>query len=399
MSSNLIQVVAERNEHWTHLNLRVMEDPRVTWKSKAVHTYLISRPPNWVVQRTDLINRSPQGREALQSALKELEEFGYLVQERIQNKSTGQFEGCIIRVFEESQDDSNADNRVNRLTENPLHGKPDPLVVNSINNNNDKYVSSTHKGVATPPPRKRLQKIGKYSGMDEELHKAAKTPGPIKEIKIPDSLKPVVAKWGEVAIAHGASTKALREGMRALRGVRSGKFFEDKNGYAAKARPYEVRQILKALETFDTMRNNPDFLPADKKFLKRQSLASFFYSPHVRNGDGAGGGSLFLQCLKSEPSPVVVTDPEMTKFVHDMLYKNLGVEVDAEAVARATNKLMRYWKNQKDQLKGWGVPTPKRLVVTWMDMLNERFGGTWDVGNVLGKGMEQVYEKHIRSAP
>ncbi len=251
------------------------------------------------------------------------------------------------------------------------------------------YVPSEHIGAAHPV--KRLQRIGvdPYAGLHDRPKKE------IQPAHIPASLAPCVDKWGTVAMAHGEKTKALREGVRAMRQVVSGKFFLDKNGYAAKARPYTPEQISRAMDVFNTMRNDSDYLPANKQFLKRLSLADFFYSPHMRNGNGGGGGSMFLQCRANPPVLVADTDPDMTKFVRRIAHENLGTPVAEEPAARAASKFNRYWREREAWLKGHGVATPKRLVVTWMEMLNLRYGGEWDIGNVLGRGMNDVYEKYI----
>lgn len=259
--------------------------------------------------------------------------------------------------------------------------------------NREESVVSQHKGAAVLPPKKRLHKIGedKYSG----LH-ARPAPKPAEPVNIPASLQPLVDKWAEVAVAHGPKTKALRLGVRALREIVCGKFFEDKNGYAPKARPYSVEHITKAMDVFSTMRNDPDYSPSNKTFLKRLTLADFFYSPHVRNGNGSGGGSLFLQCLKQPPTPLVEsTNPELAKFVQRTAQEYMGRAVDKEGCARAANKFMRYWGEREGWLKGRGISTPKRLVVTCMQMFNERYGSKWDLGNVLGHGMVTVYEEHL----
>jgi len=59
------------------IDKRVLEDTRISYKAKGLLAYLLSRPPDWKVMMEDLINRSTDGREAVQSALKELEACGY----------------------------------------------------------------------------------------------------------------------------------------------------------------------------------------------------------------------------------------------------------------------------------------------------------------------------------
>jgi len=86
--------------------------------------------------------------------------------------------------------------------------------------------------------------------------------------------------------------------VRATRAVVAGTFFLDKGAYREVNRPYSVKEVLRALEVFNLKRNSVDHLPINKTFLRGLNLADFFYSRHARNGNGPGGGSLFLQCLE-----------------------------------------------------------------------------------------------------
>lgn len=56
-----------------------LEDPRLSFKAKGLHTYLMSRPDNWKPIIEQLATVSADGKEAVRTALKELEEAGYIV--------------------------------------------------------------------------------------------------------------------------------------------------------------------------------------------------------------------------------------------------------------------------------------------------------------------------------
>lgn len=54
-----------------------VEDSSLSYKAKGILTYCLSRPPNWKITMSDLVDRSTDGRDAVQSGVKELCQFGY----------------------------------------------------------------------------------------------------------------------------------------------------------------------------------------------------------------------------------------------------------------------------------------------------------------------------------
>jgi len=74
----LVLHTLERKKHFKLLSLESLQDTRLSWKAKAIHLYLMSRPDGWDVIHADLIARSSEGREAVNNGIKELKRFGYL---------------------------------------------------------------------------------------------------------------------------------------------------------------------------------------------------------------------------------------------------------------------------------------------------------------------------------
>ena len=73
-------------------NYIIEDDNRLTWKAKGIYLYLVSRPDDWDYYLSDFIKRAKDGRISVQSALKELEKYGYL--KRVAAKgSSGKFSG------------------------------------------------------------------------------------------------------------------------------------------------------------------------------------------------------------------------------------------------------------------------------------------------------------------
>lgn len=75
--------------NWSAVPNRLLEDSRLSWKAKALWAYLNSRPDEWIVVEEDLVARSTDGKAAVRSALRELEETGYL--RRDQSREEGRY--------------------------------------------------------------------------------------------------------------------------------------------------------------------------------------------------------------------------------------------------------------------------------------------------------------------
>lgn len=97
--SDLIRLTVKRNERYKTIYLEAVEDPRLSWRAKGLHTYLISRPPEWKIRYKDLEGRSTDGKTALASAIKELQDAGYLKIDKLQDKN-GRFTGSKWTITE-----------------------------------------------------------------------------------------------------------------------------------------------------------------------------------------------------------------------------------------------------------------------------------------------------------
>lgn len=80
-----------KSKNFSVINNTVLNDERLTWKAKGIAAYLLSKPDDWKIIRENLINQSDDGEAAVRTALQELEECGYLIRTRRQNKA-GKFE-------------------------------------------------------------------------------------------------------------------------------------------------------------------------------------------------------------------------------------------------------------------------------------------------------------------
>lgn len=83
----------------------LLDDERLSWKAKGLAAYLLAKPPQWRIDASALARRFKDGRDAVLSGLKELEEAGYLVRSRYQNTS-GQWatESVLFECPEDAAD-------------------------------------------------------------------------------------------------------------------------------------------------------------------------------------------------------------------------------------------------------------------------------------------------------
>jgi hypothetical protein len=100
---------------FTQISNLLFEDSNLSWKAKGILCYLLSRPNNWKINKTDLENRAAEGRESVHNGIKELKKLGYLhiYPNRLEN---GQIDGWI---WEYDDIPFTPEIRENRNTDNP----------------------------------------------------------------------------------------------------------------------------------------------------------------------------------------------------------------------------------------------------------------------------------------
>lgn len=75
-------------KHYTQIFNGALRDPRISWKSKGILCWMLSHSEGFSTSIEAIVAAGPDGREAVRTALIELEEFGYIKrgQERIDGK-------------------------------------------------------------------------------------------------------------------------------------------------------------------------------------------------------------------------------------------------------------------------------------------------------------------------
>jgi len=69
-----------------------VQNHALSFKARGVLAYLLSQPDHWTISSFSLARMAAQdGREAIRTALLELEQHGYLVRRRVQHPTTGRW--------------------------------------------------------------------------------------------------------------------------------------------------------------------------------------------------------------------------------------------------------------------------------------------------------------------
>ncbi len=137
-------VKQHRKENFTILDNTCIRDNQLSWKSKGLHTYLMSLPEDWKICLSDLIKRSIDGRDSVTSAIRELEARGY-IQRDVQRTEKGCFKNFCYMVFESPKEQTSEKCEQpftgNPKTDNPISDKPyseNPLLLTTNKLNTDK---------------------------------------------------------------------------------------------------------------------------------------------------------------------------------------------------------------------------------------------------------------------
>lgn len=134
---------------------QIAQDERLTWKARGIFLYLASMNDGWNFYVDEIAKHSPQGKEALQHGIKELEKYGYLKRVRTRKEkghlSTFDWELYFEPVYLQQENPSEGKTL---QQENPSEGKTlrqekRPLISNNnnkeqetISNNNNNILSS-----------------------------------------------------------------------------------------------------------------------------------------------------------------------------------------------------------------------------------------------------------------
>lgn len=86
----ILRVRHEKN--YTCISNTAIRDKRLSFRARGLHHLLLSYPDGWQVNSNQLTHETEhEGRDAIRKSLSELEQFGYLKREKIQDSKTGRY--------------------------------------------------------------------------------------------------------------------------------------------------------------------------------------------------------------------------------------------------------------------------------------------------------------------
>lgn len=139
--------ISKRENPYVQIDKRVLEDPRLTWRSKGILAYLLSKPSGWKVNVKDIWNNGAEGRNAVQDCLVELQKIGYAKLITISGEQ-GKLMGSQWQVTEEPIGGFPVN------AERPRTGSPTNRKSGSrVHSNNESLseINSNSEGERTPP--------------------------------------------------------------------------------------------------------------------------------------------------------------------------------------------------------------------------------------------------------
>lgn len=90
----------KRDSHFTILKNEVLRDKRLSYKARGLLAYMLSFDDDWTFYTATLINHSEKdGKDSINTGLKELINFGYLIKEQ-KRDNEGRFDGTDWIVIE-----------------------------------------------------------------------------------------------------------------------------------------------------------------------------------------------------------------------------------------------------------------------------------------------------------
>ncbi len=91
-----MSVIRVKHRRYTVIENEALENPNLSFKAKGLLAYCMSRPDDWEFRANHLSTVSTEAREATLSALKELENEGYLT--RVQKRDNGKFDSYDYEI-------------------------------------------------------------------------------------------------------------------------------------------------------------------------------------------------------------------------------------------------------------------------------------------------------------
>lgn len=86
-------------EHYTVIRNDVLRDETISFRARGVLTYILSNVDNWRTDANTMSRKTKEGRQAIQTAINELRDAGYIESKKRQDPETGRWI-TEVKVFD-----------------------------------------------------------------------------------------------------------------------------------------------------------------------------------------------------------------------------------------------------------------------------------------------------------
>lgn len=139
----------EKTSNYTVMSNYHFREKAMSLKAKGLLSLMLSLPEEWDYSVNGLVAICKEGKDGINSTLKELEKFGYVKREQ-KKDNRGRFADIDYIIYEKPNPDLIKANAKNPVTENPETVKsktenPQQLNTNILNTNNNKILNNKDK--------------------------------------------------------------------------------------------------------------------------------------------------------------------------------------------------------------------------------------------------------------
>jgi len=99
---SIIRVLKDKNNPYSVIDNTGLNDKRLTYQARGLLAHLLSKPDNWYVSTSYLVDNSPHGIFAVRSQIKELIKFGYMKKHQSRNNN-GKYHHYNYTVYEQPE--------------------------------------------------------------------------------------------------------------------------------------------------------------------------------------------------------------------------------------------------------------------------------------------------------
>lgn len=113
-----------KQERFTQIDNRMINDSNISAKAKGILLYLLSKPNDWKVYEVDITNNMKDGKDSINSGIKELITAGYIHRARAHDER-GRFAGYEYTVYEHNTDNPHFTISGKSVNGKSVNGKPE----------------------------------------------------------------------------------------------------------------------------------------------------------------------------------------------------------------------------------------------------------------------------------